>query len=147
MDLTSLKSSSPVFIKDSLGQYYKMRSRKCKKFLTNKFIDSFLVSNRSVMLMVEDEDRSCVISHVRDLENRFPGNDLLRDEEQITAVIFFFLVFSLDLLSCYFECSHCHFVQLKLWQPFIFPRRKFGNALKLSIAILFLHNNIIYFNV
>ena len=115
MDFNSLKSSSPVFIKDSLSQYYKMRSRKCKKLLTNKFIDSFWVSNRSVMLMVADEDRPCVISHVRDLENLFPGNDLLRDEEQIIAVIFFFLVFSLDLLSCYFECSHCQFVQLKLW--------------------------------
>ena len=81
MDLTSLGISSPVFINDSLCQYYKMLWRKCKKLLTNKFIDSFWVSNGSIRLRVENKDRPCVITHISDLEILFPGNDILRDKE------------------------------------------------------------------
>ena len=81
MDLTSLGISSPVFINDSLCQYYKMLWRKCKKLLTNKFIDSFWVSNGSIRLRVENKNRPCVITHISDLEVLFPGNDILRDEE------------------------------------------------------------------
>ena len=81
MDLTSLGISSPVFINDSLCQYYKMLWRKCKKLLTNKFIDSFWVSNRSIRLRVENKDRPGVVTHISDLEVLFPGNDILRDEE------------------------------------------------------------------
>ena len=79
MDLTSLGISSPVFINDSLCQYYKMR--KCKKLLTNKFIGSFWVSNGSIRLRVENRDRPCVITHISDLEVLFPDNNILRDEE------------------------------------------------------------------
>ena len=81
MDLTSLGISSPAFINGSLCQYYKMLWRKCKKLLTNKFIDSFWVSNGSIRLRVENRDRPCVITHISDLEVLFPGNDILRDEE------------------------------------------------------------------
>ena len=38
-DLTSLGISFPVFISDSLCQYYKILWWKCKKLLTNKIID------------------------------------------------------------------------------------------------------------
>ena len=81
MDLTSLGISSPVFINDSLCQCYKMLWRKCKKLLTNKFVDSFWVSNGSIRLRVENKDRPCVITHISDLEVLFPGNDILRDKE------------------------------------------------------------------
>ena len=79
MDLTSLGISSPIFINDSLCQ--PMLWRTCKKLLTNKFIDSFWVSNGSIRLRVENKDRPCVITHISDLEVLFPGNDILRDEE------------------------------------------------------------------
>ena len=82
-DLTSLGISFPVFISDSLCQYYKILWWKCKKILTNKIIDSFWVSNGSIRLSVED--RPWVIKHISDLEDLFPGNDLLRDKEQITC--------------------------------------------------------------
>ena len=49
--------------------------------MTNKFIDSFWESNGSTRLGVEDKDRSCVIIHISDLKEMFPGNDLLRDKE------------------------------------------------------------------
>ena len=81
MDLTSNGIPSPVFINDSLCQYYKMLWRKCKKLLTNKFIDSFWVSNGSIRLRRENKDRPCAITHISDLEVLFPGNDILRDEE------------------------------------------------------------------
>ena len=57
MDLTPLGIFSPVFINDSLCQYYKMLWRKCKKLLTNKFVDSFWVSNRSIRLRVENKNK------------------------------------------------------------------------------------------
>ena len=81
MDLTSLGISSPVFFNGSHCQYYKMLWQKCKKVLNNKFIDSFSVSDGSIRLKVEEKDRPCVVTHVSDLEDLFPGNDLLRDEE------------------------------------------------------------------
>ena len=104
MDLTSLGISSPVFINDSLCQYYKMLWRKCKRLLTNKLIDSFWVSNGSIRLRVENEDRWCVITHISDLEDLLPGNDILRDEEWIICSHF---VFS------YIFPVHCQCVQLK----------------------------------
>ena len=54
---------------------------KCKKLLSNKFIDSLGVSNGCIRLRVENKDRPCVITHISDLEVLFPGNDILRDEE------------------------------------------------------------------
>ena len=103
MDLTSLGISSPVFINDSLCQYYKMLWRKCKKLLTNKFIDSFWVSNGSIRLTVENKHRSCVITHISDLKVLFPGNDILiflEMKNRSFVDILFFVVFSLYLLSC-----------------------------------------------
>ena len=38
-------------------------------------------------------------------------------------------------------------MQLKLWQPFFSPRRKFDNAVEFSVAIFFLYSNIIYFDL
>ena len=83
MDFTSLGISSPVFVNDSVCQYYKMLWRKCKKLLTNKFIDSFWLSNGSIRLRVENKDRpcACVITHISDLEVLFPGYDIHRDGE------------------------------------------------------------------
>ena len=59
----------------------KMLWRKCKKLISNKFIDSFGVSNGSIRLRVENKDRPCVITHISDLEVLFPGNVIPRDEE------------------------------------------------------------------
>lgn len=46
MDLTLLGISSLVFINDIRCQYYKFHWRKCRKLLTNKFIDSFWLKDR-----------------------------------------------------------------------------------------------------
>ena len=78
MNLASLGICSPAFIN---GQYYNMVWRKCKKPFTKKFIDSFWISNGSIRLRIEDKDNPCVITHITDLEDLFPSNDLLRDEE------------------------------------------------------------------
>ena len=81
MGLTSLGISNTVIINDSPCQYYKMLWQKCKKILTNKFIDSFWASNGSIRLRVEDKVRLCVMTQIKVLENLFPGNNFLRDEE------------------------------------------------------------------
>ena len=67
MDLTSLSISCPAFINDNLCQYYKILWQKCKKLLTDKLINFFWVSNRSVRLRVWDKD-SPASSHILWLE-------------------------------------------------------------------------------
>ena len=81
MDLSSNGIRSPVYINDSLCKYYKMLWRKCKKLCVNKFIHSLWVSNGSIRLKLSDNERSYMIIHIRDLEELFPGNEFIRDEE------------------------------------------------------------------
>ena len=47
----------------------------------NKFIHLFWVSNRSIRLELSDNERSYVITYTNDLEELFPGNEFIRDEE------------------------------------------------------------------
>ena len=81
MDLSSLGITSPVYINDSLCQYYKTLWKKCKKLWSNKYITSFWVSNGSIRLKVVENGNPRIISHNDDLEKLFPGNHLLRDDE------------------------------------------------------------------
>ena len=75
MDLISLGISSPLFIKGSLCQYYKVLRQKCKRLSTNKFTDSFWVSDGSIRLRVDDKDRPCIITHISDLEDLLVGEN------------------------------------------------------------------------
>ena len=81
MDLSLIGIRSPVYLIDSLCKYYKMLWRKCKKLCVNKFIHSFWVSNGSIRLKLPDNERSYMIIHISDLEELFPGNEFIRDEE------------------------------------------------------------------
>ena len=81
MDLSLIGIRSPVYLIDSLCKYYKMLWRKCKKLCVNKFIHSFWVSNGSIRLKLPDNERSYMITHISDLEELFPGNEFIRDEE------------------------------------------------------------------
>ena len=121
MDLTSLGIPSPVFINDSLCQYYKMIQRKYKKLLTNKLIDSFWVSHGSIRLRVEDKHRPCTITHISDMEDLFPGNDLLRDEKYIICN---YLVF-----SYVFSLPHNLFLHLTLEQHYMYSQMVAHNQL------------------
>ena len=81
MNFSSIAIRSPVYINDSLCKYYKTLWRKCKKLCLNKFIHSFWVSNGSTRLEPSDNERSCIITHINDVEELFPGNEFIRDAE------------------------------------------------------------------
>ena len=56
MNLSSLSINSAVYINDSLCIYYKMLWGKCRKLLSNKYIDSFWMTNGTNKLKtVENE--------------------------------------------------------------------------------------------
>ena len=69
MDLTSIGINNPVYINDSL----------CKSLRMNKLIHSFWVTNGSIRLRTAENGRTNVITHLSDLEELFPGNELLSD--------------------------------------------------------------------
>ena len=80
MDLTSIGINNPIYISDSLCTYYKMLWRKCKSLPMNKLIHSFWVTNGSIRLRTVENGRTNVITHLSDLEELFPENELLSDK-------------------------------------------------------------------
>ena len=80
IDLSSTGINNPVYINDSLCTYYKMLWRKCKSLQMNKLIHSFWVTNGSIRLRTAENGRTNVITHLSDLEELFPGNELLSDK-------------------------------------------------------------------
>ena len=77
MKLSSIGITTPVYINDSLSSYYKRLWRKCRKLWSSKFIHTFWVSNGSIKLKIADNDRVYTITYNNDLEELFPGNELL----------------------------------------------------------------------
>ena len=63
MDLLSVDIRSLVYINDSLCKYYKM------------------LSNGSIRLKLSDNERLYMIIHINDLEELFPENKFIEDEE------------------------------------------------------------------
>ena len=51
----------------------------------NKLIDSFWVTNGSISLTVEN-GRTYVITHLSDLKELLPGNELLSDKVSVSAL-------------------------------------------------------------
>ena len=80
IDLASIGINDPVYINYSLCTYYKMLWRKCKSLRTNKLIHSFWVTNGSIRLRTVENGRTNVITYLSDLEELFPGNELLSDK-------------------------------------------------------------------
>ena len=81
MKLESLEVDNPIFINDSLCSYYNRLWSKCKRLWTNKYIHTIWVSNGSVKIKVREIFKPNTVSHITDLENIFPDNELLEDEE------------------------------------------------------------------
>ena len=81
MNLCSIGINNPVVINDSLCSYYKILWRKCKKLWSNKYIYAFWVSNGILILKLTASGRVHVITHSQDLDELFPENELLRDEQ------------------------------------------------------------------
>ena len=81
MNLCSIAINNPIFINDSLCQYYKMLWRKCKNLWSNKYIHPLWVSNGILRLKLTASGRVHVITHSQDLDELFPENELLKDEQ------------------------------------------------------------------
>ena len=90
--------SSPIFINDSLCVYYKKLWAKCKKLWLNKYIHGFWVSYGLIKIMVSERSLPVTITHDVDLENKFAGSPLLKDNSEdwddsnklyVTNIVFF----------------------------------------------------------
>ena len=81
MNLCSIGINNAVFINDRLCSYYKMLWRKCKKLWSSKYIYAFWVSNGTLRLKLTASGPVHIITHSQDLDELFPGNELLRDEQ------------------------------------------------------------------
>ena len=80
LNLSSIGINSTVYINDSLCQYYKNLWTKCKKLWLNKFIHGCWTSNWSRRLKLTETGNVPVITHDVDLEELFPGNELISDD-------------------------------------------------------------------
>ena len=74
--------SSPLCINDSLCAYYKKLWAKCKKLWLNKYIYGFWVSYGSIKIKESESLLPVRITHDVDLENKFAGNPLLKDNSE-----------------------------------------------------------------
>ena len=81
MNLCSTGINNAVFINDSLCSYYKMLWRNFKKLWSSKYIYAFWVSNGTLRLKLTASVSVHIITHSQDLDELFPGNELLRDEQ------------------------------------------------------------------
>ena len=80
-DLNSVNISSPVFINDSLCNYYKRVWSKCRKLLNSGFINGFLFTGSTLRRKWTEWSPARNVSHLVDLEDLFPGNPVLKDEQ------------------------------------------------------------------
>ena len=82
LNLESMGISSPIFINDSLCAYYKKLWAKCKMLWLNKYIYGFWVSYGSIKIKESESLLPVTITHDVDLENKFAGNPLLKDNSE-----------------------------------------------------------------
>ena len=111
MNFCSVTINNPVFINDSLCSYYKILWQKWKKLWSCKYIHAFWVSNGTSRLKLTENGRVHIITHSQDLDELFPENELLRDEQWIPCFVclvyfhlslrFFCVYFTVLVLSSY----------------------------------------------
>ena len=77
--LSPLSVQCPVYINDSLCNYYKSLWSKCKRLRDGNFIYVFWVTNGSIRIKVTESSQTQEVSHICDLEELFPGNHCLAD--------------------------------------------------------------------
>ena len=88
MNLSSLGINLTVYINYSFCTYYKMLWGKCRKLLLNKYICSFWVTNGAIKLKPIENGRVYAITHLNDLVELFPDNEILADQVQTTRLFF-----------------------------------------------------------
>ena len=73
--------------------------RKCEKLWSSKFIHAFWASNGSIKLKIADIDKIYIIIHNSDLEELFPGNELLLDSSVLVLLCLIYHWFLLGLCA------------------------------------------------
>ena len=91
MNLRLVGINNPIFINDSLCSYYKMLWRKWKKLWSSKYIHVFWVSTGTLRLKLTENVRVHTITHSQYLDELFPKNELLRDEQEVPCFICLFI--------------------------------------------------------
>ena len=81
-NLSSLGINNPVYINDSLCNYYKLLWSKCKKLSINKSLHGFWVTNGTLRLKVSESSHPKIITHLSDLEDLFPGSPILAEQNE-----------------------------------------------------------------
>ena len=64
-----------------------IKCRKCKKLWSSKYIHAFWVSNGTLRLKLTENGRVHIITHSQDLDELFPENELLNDEQQVPCFV------------------------------------------------------------
>ena len=80
---------------DSLCSHYKMLWRKCNQHWSSKYVHAFWVSNRTLRpnsngtlrLQLTESGRVHIITQSQDLDELFPENELLRDEQLVPCFV------------------------------------------------------------
>ena len=81
-DLSTVGIKNPVYVNDSLCKYYKGLWSKCKKLLNNKYLHGFWVTNGTLRIKLTESSYPKSITHLSDLEDMFPGNPLLAEQNE-----------------------------------------------------------------
>lgn len=81
-NLSTVGIDNPVYINDSLCKYYKVLWSKCKKLLNNKYIHGFWVTNGTIRYKLTESSFPKTVTHLCDLEEMFPGNPLLAEQNE-----------------------------------------------------------------
>ena len=119
MDLSSVGIRYSIYINDRLCKYCDTFRQKYKKICAKKFFHLFWVSNGSIRLNLSYNDKSYIVAHINDLEELFPENELLREEDCFTfSYVLFFSQFefnvNLHVNLCYNLVTIFFFLDLNL---------------------------------
>ena len=68
LKLESMSINNPIFINDSLCEYYEKIWAICKTMWMNKFIQGFCASHRSIKMKLSEGSTLCIITQNVDLE-------------------------------------------------------------------------------
>ena len=80
MNLSSLRIRGKVHINDKLCKYYRLLWKKLSLH-PKQFIHAFWVTNGTVRLKAAENGHVHVITHLSDLKELFPENQLLSEED------------------------------------------------------------------
>ena len=70
------EEKNKIFINESLCPYYRVLWAKCKRLHQLQHIFTFYISNGSIKIKINENDKAIAITHTADFDKYFPGIDL-----------------------------------------------------------------------